>query len=119
MDIFDTTKKIRSYNYAGEKLSPEMTDLLVEMPLDIVLNDQEHILIMFTPYMVREMVMGFVFTEGLISDISEIERCTISLVQKQDGEEIIEARVMISSKNSHDDKQSLKTMCPLSDQDNS
>ncbi len=108
MDIFDTTKKIRSYNYAGEKLSPEMTDLLVEMPLDIVLNDQEHILIMFTPYMVREMVMGFVFTEGLISDISEIERCTISLVQKQDGEEIIEARVMISSKNSHDDKQSLK-----------
>ena len=85
-----------------------MTDLLVEVPLDIVLNDQEHILIMFTPYMIREQVMGFVFTEGLISDISEIERCTISQVQNQDGEEIIEARIMISSKGSHDDKQSLK-----------
>lgn len=108
MDTFDTSKKIRTFNYAGKEISSGMTDLLVEMPLDIVINDQEHILIMFTPHMTRELVMGFVFTEGLISDISEIERCTISQVQKEDGEEIIEARVMISSKNSNDDNQSLK-----------
>ena len=89
MDTFDITKKIRSFNYAEKKISSGITDLLVEMPLNIVINDQEHILIMFTPHMTRELVMGFVFTEGLISDISEIERCTISQVQKEDGEELL------------------------------
>ena len=108
MGTLDITKKIRSFYYAGEKFSPETTDLLVEAPLEIVLNDQEHILIMITPYMIQELVMGFVFTEGLISDISEIEKCTISQVKKEDGEEMVEAKVWISSRNSHNDKQSLK-----------
>ena len=108
MDSFDITKKIRSFYYAGEEFSPETTDLLVEAPLDIVLNDQEHILIMFTPYMIQELVMGFVFTEGLISDISEVEKCEIKQVQKEDGEKVIEARVRISSKSSREGKQPLK-----------
>ena len=77
-----------------------MADLLVETPLDIIINGQEHILIMFTPHMVKELVVGFIFTEGLIRHISEIESCTISQVQKPDGEETTEARVVIPCKNS-------------------
>ena len=85
-----------------------MADLLVESPLDIIINEQEHILIMFTPHMVRELVIGFIFTEGLISHISEIESCTISQVQNPDGEKTIEARVMLPSKKTSDYNGTLK-----------
>ena len=99
METFDRCKKIRSFTYAGGDFSPETSDLLVEAVLDIVINDLEHILIMCTPHMIRELVVGFVFTEGLITNINEIDNCSISQVQNQDGEDIIEARVVIPSKN--------------------
>ena len=108
MEEFDNCRKIRSFTFEGTKFSPEMAYLLVETPLDIIINEQEHILIMFTPHMVRELVVGFIFTEGLISHISEIESCTISQVQKPDGEETIEARVVIPSKNSSGNTGTLK-----------
>ncbi len=82
--------------------------MLVEAPLDIIINDQEHVLIMFTPQMVRELVVGFIFTEGLISEISEIESFSISQVKKQDGEEIIEARVVIPLKQFNGNEAPLK-----------
>ena len=55
---------------------------------------------MFTPGMTRELVTGFVFTEGLIDKISDIQACTISSIGGEDGEEVIEARVTIPSKAS-------------------
>ena len=38
-------------------------------------------------------------TDGLINDISEIKKCIISPVQKEDGGQVIEAKVTIVSKN--------------------
>ena len=55
---------------------------------------------MFTPGMTRELVTGFVFTEGFIDKISDIQECTISSIGEEDGEEVIEARVTIPSKAS-------------------
>lgn len=101
---FETYKKIRSVTFSGDEFSPETAELLVEAPLDIIINDREHVLIMCTPYMVRELVVGFIFTEGLITHINEIEKYTISQVRKQDGEEIIEARVLISLKRAKNNR---------------
>ena len=93
----ELSKAFRSFAYSKDSFLPKTSTLLVESPLEIVINQQKHILIMFTPEMTKELVIGFIFTDGLISDISEIEECIISQTQKEDGGQVIEAKVSISS----------------------
>ena len=90
------SKTFRTFTYSGNAFSPENTALLVEVPLEIIINHQRHILIMFTPEFVRELVVGFVFTEGLISNLSDIEQCAVSPVHNTDGGEIFKANVTTS-----------------------
>jgi FdhD protein len=89
---------IRSYVYSKGKFSSASSYLILETPLEIIINGETSTLIMFTPGMIRELVTGFVFTEGLIDKLSDIEECVISSAERGDGEEVIEARVTISSK---------------------
>ncbi|MBC8419285.1 MAG: formate dehydrogenase accessory sulfurtransferase FdhD [Pseudomonadota bacterium] len=100
MELDETYLTFRSFTRNGDKISREMTDLTVEAPLQIIINDQRHTLIMFTPQKVRELVFGFVFTEGLINDLKEIKDFEVSVVREEGGEEIIEARVEIAAKGS-------------------
>ena len=52
---------------------------------------------MFTPQMIKELVLGFIFTEGLIRELSEVKDCTISHIKEGPGEESIEAKVTLAS----------------------
>ena len=88
-------KTVRSFTLTNERIAPIWTDLTVEVPLEIVINGKSHVLIMFTPGMTRELVVGFLFTEGLINRAKEIESLVISAHQKKDGDMIIEADVRI------------------------
>ncbi len=97
MQSNNSSKAIHFFTQMGDTFSRESSELIVEAPLEIVINQQRHILIMFTPQMIRELVTGFIFTEGLISKVSEIEECIISSGQRGDGEQVIEAKVTISS----------------------
>jgi FdhD protein len=99
MPPHELIRTFRSFTHSGDSFSSETSNLLVEAPLEIIINHQKHILIMYTPEMTKELVIGFVYTEGLITNISEIEECIISPVQKEDGGQVIEARVSISSQN--------------------
>ncbi len=63
--------------------------------MEIIINDHRHVLIMFTPNMIRELVFGFLFTEGLITAVGQVWKCEISSVTKPDGGAVIEARVTI------------------------
>jgi FdhD protein len=101
MEPDDMYKAFRSFTYSGDAFSREKAYLTVETPLEIIINGQSHILIMFTPGQTRELVLGFLFTEGLINSVSEIEECIISTVSKKDGEQVIEARVTIPSEGSY------------------
>ncbi|MEE9418932.1 MAG: formate dehydrogenase accessory sulfurtransferase FdhD [Desulfatiglandaceae bacterium] len=94
-------KTFRSFTQMGDAISPQTSDLIVETPLEIIINSESHIVIMFTPQMIRELVVGFVFTEGLISHITQIQECVISPVRNGDGGQLIEARVTISSDRTH------------------
>ena len=97
MPSHDLTKTFHSFACSGDELSSETSELIVETPLEIVINRKKHVLIMFTPQMIRELVVGYIFTEGLISNITEIEECIVSLVRKEDGEQVIYAKVTIPS----------------------
>ena len=89
---------IRSFTYSEGRISSASSHLILETPLEIVINGETSTLIMFTPGMTRELVTGFVFTEGFIDKLSDIEECIISSVGKEEGEEVIEAKVRIPSR---------------------
>jgi FdhD protein len=85
----------RSFRYSEGRLSPLSTDLVLEIPLEIIINGSTYSLIMFTPAMIKELVVGFLFTEGLIDQLSDVQECRISSLEKGDGEEIVEAKLKI------------------------
>lgn len=95
---YETYLTFRSFTMDRGKVLREKTDLMVETPLQIVINDQRHTLIMFTPQDIRELVTGFVFTEGLVGALEDIEECKILRTHRKGGEEMIEARMRILSK---------------------
>lgn len=97
MEEVISSKNYRSYTFSEGGFSQVTAELLVEAPLEIIINGQSSVIIMFTPQNIMELVVGFVFTEGIVNRFSEIEKCTINLVRKPDGEEVIEARVDIIS----------------------
>ena len=88
-------KTFRTFTLDHGRISPTLTDLTVEFPLQIIVNGQPHTLVMFTPHKIRELVVGFIFTEGLITGFKDITGLNVSATQGEDGEEIIEARVEI------------------------
>lgn len=90
---------IRSFTHSEGKISSASSHLILEVPLEIIINGATSTLIMFTPGMTRELVTGFIFTEGLIDKASDIMDCIISSEERGDGEELIEARVTIHSKD--------------------
>jgi FdhD protein len=98
MTVSDSTcRTFRTFTLNRGRMSPIETDLTVEAPLQIVVNDQPHTLLMFTPNMAEELAVGFVYTEGLITGIDEIEDLRIGRDQKKDGDDIIEAHIRIAS----------------------
>ncbi|MCP4668898.1 MAG: hypothetical protein GY849_21380, partial [Deltaproteobacteria bacterium] len=97
MERNDAYKTFRSYTHSGNGFFPKKSDLLVETPLQIVINKARPILIMITPHRIRELVIGFMFTEGFIGRPSEVKECIISSASTEDGDGVIEARVAIPS----------------------
>jgi len=96
MEHHNMYKNLRSFTHSKGKFSAASSSLILEAPIEIIINQERHILIMITPQMVRELVFGFVFTEGLIDSVSEIDECVISVAGKEDGEQVTEARIRIS-----------------------
>lgn len=93
-----TYRKFRTFTLNQGRIFPIETELTVEAPLQIIVNDQPHTLLMFTPHMVRELVVGFVFTEGLITDVKEITDFSICSDRREDGDDMIKARVQVAPK---------------------
>jgi FdhD protein len=106
----DMYSSLRSFTYADGRVYPVPSHLILETPIEIIVNDETSTLIMFTPGMARELVTGFVYTEGLINEISDIEECLITPLGKEDGEEIIQAKVKIPSiKSQLSEKREMRT----------
>jgi FdhD protein len=93
MEHHDMYKTSRSFTHSKGKFSPVSGRLIRESPLEIIINRERRILIMFTPHMARELVVGFLFTDGLIRGLSDLLECTIS----DKGEGVTEAAVKIPS----------------------
>lgn len=95
-DTCDAVRAVRAFEYVGTECVPRPSELIVEAVLEIKIAGGASTLVMCTPLMVRELVLGFLFTEGLIEDLSEIEACDISGACREGGDTAIEARVSLS-----------------------
>jgi FdhD protein len=91
----ETYKTVRSFTFRDGIISPEPTDLLVETPLEISIDQGTQTLIMFTPEQIRELVFGFLFTEGMIETPSDVRECRIQSREPGDQDEVIEAHVTL------------------------
>lgn len=74
----------------------EKADLIVETPLEITINEGRRIFIMFTPGMVRELMVGFLFTEGLIKAPADLLACDIRDGDAGNGDEPVRAGVTLA-----------------------
>lgn len=72
MDI-DIIKKV-NISKANNEMCEEIIDLvIVEMPLKIYINYQLYTVLMCTPDEVKELAIGYLFSEGIITSIDDIK----------------------------------------------
>ena len=87
------SRTVRALTYRPGKLLSVKEELIEEVPLEIIINGSQRILIMHTPLMSYELVHGFLYTDGYVSDAEEITRCEISSKEYPDGSLFVEAAV--------------------------
>ncbi len=94
--MYDNTfRKVRAFTVFSGDFCPVESELIEEVPLEITINNNARILIMFTPSMSRELVTGFLFTEGYIKGVSDLKSCEIRKVYEKNEDSHVEARVTI------------------------
>ena len=93
-------KSVPSFTFLEDKIYPVTSDLIIETPLQIIVNGECYACIMITPDNIRELVTGFLFTEGFISRADEMKECIISPVGGDDNTRAFKAGVTITSINS-------------------
>lgn len=75
--LLKTTKKINILRVKGELINEEEDILVIEYPFTIFLNDKEIITLLCTPKSLKELAVGFLYSEGFIDNLSNIEKIYI------------------------------------------
>lgn len=61
----------------GEKALKEKDVVVLEFPFTIYINDREIITLLSSPNSLKELTVGFLYSEGFISSLSDIDRISI------------------------------------------
>lgn len=73
----DATKKYIIQKYQNEEIN-EVEDLVVcEYPFTIFLNEQEFITLLCSPKSLKNLSIGFLYSEGIIKSVSDIDSINI------------------------------------------
>ncbi|MFA5576112.1 MAG: formate dehydrogenase accessory sulfurtransferase FdhD [Tissierellaceae bacterium] len=72
-----TTKDTNILRIKGEDVKEEEDIVVVEYPFTIFLNDRELITLLCSPGSLRELTVGFLYSEGFIDDDSHIQAIEI------------------------------------------
>ena len=67
------SQSIRYIQYQGSKSSAIDAGVIVETPVSLTVNGKNWLTFMCTPIMLEEMAIGFLYNEGIISTMEEIE----------------------------------------------
>jgi FdhD protein len=89
-------KVFRFAALSGEGDIRRTADLILETPIEITVEGHGQVFVMFTPVLARELVTGFLFTEGMIETPADIKTCDISRESGPAGEELVKASVRLA-----------------------
>lgn len=70
----DTIKKVDILRIKGEEFKGEEDVVILEYPFTIFVNDEEIITLLCSPNSLKELMVGFLFSEEFISSLSDIDR---------------------------------------------
>ena len=73
----DTTRQYSILNVKGEDSSIVEDIVILEYPFTIFINDEEIITLLCSPKSLKELTLGFLFSEGFIEDLEVVERIQI------------------------------------------
>lgn len=73
----DTTKDIDILRVKGEDITKEEDILIIEYPFTIFLDDNEIITLLCSPKSLKELTIGFLYSEGFIDNVSNIKDISI------------------------------------------
>jgi FdhD protein len=68
-----SSKSIRYIQYQENRSNPIDAEVIVETPVSLTVNGRNWLTFMCTPIMLEEMAIGFLFNEGVISTIDDLE----------------------------------------------
>lgn len=71
------TKMIDILRIKGQQITNEEDILIIEYPFTIYLNDEETITLLCSPKSLEELTVGFLYSEGFIDDISNVEEIQV------------------------------------------
>lgn len=95
-------KKISINKFENSKFSVVEDPIIVEFPLTIYINDQEYATLLCTPSKMKELVLGYLFSEYLIGSIEDVldmvmdEEKGLVYVQLASRPEILQNRYVTS-----------------------
>ena len=70
-------KKFNCLKFNANNFIKSKHEVVEELPLSIFINGRHFVTAMISPQMVREFVIGYLFSEKVIEDIKEIESLQI------------------------------------------
>lgn len=73
----NTIKEVDILRVRGEKILEEEDIVIVEYPFTIFINDEEIITLLSSPSSLKELMIGFLYSEGFISSLSDIKKIRI------------------------------------------
>lgn len=73
----NNTKEVEILRIKGDQVKKEGDIVILEYPFTIFINDEEIITLLCSPSSLKELVVGFLFSEGFISSLSDIKKIRI------------------------------------------
>lgn len=77
MIYLKSTKEMEILRVRGENINEEEDILVIEYPFTIFINDHEIITLLCSPKSLKELTVGFLYSEGFIDNLDKIENLYI------------------------------------------
>ena len=90
------SRRLRALTYDNSRFRSTPESLIEEVPIEIIINDSQRILIMHTPSMSKELVYGFLYTDGYVSFPDDIKEFSMREIPLPDGDLTVEASVTLA-----------------------
>ncbi len=89
------SRRVRALTFENHRVRSTFENLIEEVPMEIIINNSQRILIMHTPTLSKELVYGFLYTDGYVSLPAEIKEFSIRKIFLPDGALTVEAFVTL------------------------